>query len=118
MGTWEVVGGCTQAPAAGFECEDALSSATGTVTGTFTFESGSYDQSTDAELRQCGWIDGSGRGAGGSLVIEGNTMDLGGTRTLTFCVQGDTLWLHEEGLEYPELTVVELVRSAGDGGAL
>lgn len=116
MGRWEVVSGCTETPAAGFECDEALQTGRGTVSGTYTLEEGSYDYDIDTEMRQCGWIDSGGEGSSGSLVVSGNTLELGGTRTVTFCVEGDTLWLYEQGLEYPDLTVMRLERRSSDAG--
>jgi len=115
-GTWEIVGGCTETPEVGFECDEGVRTGRGTVTGTYTIEEGSYDYDIDTEMRQCGWIDSGGEGSSGSLVISGNTLEIGGTHTVTFCVEDDTLWLYEEAREYPDLTVMRLERRANDAG--
>jgi hypothetical protein len=75
-----------------------------------------YSIDLDSELRQCGWIDGSSSGASGSYTLSGNTLMLGPSRTLTFCVEGDTLWLREAAAEYSDLTVLRLRRGANAGG--
>ena len=118
-GTWEVVGGCAQAPASSFECDSALTSGSGSVEGRFTFEEGGFDSELDTELRQCGWISDSGSGSSGSLAVDDNALTLGGDRALTFCVEGDTLWLYEASARFPDLAVLRLQRAEGgavDGG--
>ena len=77
------------------------------------FDSGSYSLDTDAELRHCGWVDGSSRGAGGTYTIMGNTLVFG-TRNVEFCVEGDTLWLWDMAAVHPDFSVFELV--SADGG--
>jgi len=112
-GTWELVEGCVEPPPGGFECESGLTTAHGSATGTFTFGAGSFDSTVDSEMRQCGWVDSSGDGAGGSWAVSGDVIDLGGVRPLEFCVEGDTLWLVDSTAEYPDLVVMRLERSAG-----
>jgi hypothetical protein len=114
-GDWTLVDGCVEPPPEGFECAQGVSMGRGKAEGVFTFESGSYSSDLDSELRQCGWIDGSSSGSSGSYAISGSTLTLGGGRTLTFCVEGDTLWLHEPAAEYSDLTVTRLRRMASPG---
>ncbi len=114
-GTWEVMGGCAEAPPMGFECAEGVNGG-GTASGSYTIGETGYDYDLDTELRQCGWIDSGGEGSSGSLVIDGNTLQLGGDRSLTFCVEGDTLWLYEPARHYPDLTVMRLERRLQDAG--
>jgi hypothetical protein len=109
------VAGCAQGPAELFECAGPYSGS-GTIEGTVTVSDGGYEYDIDTELRQCGWIDSSGRGGSASLTVEGNTLVLGGDRTLVFCVEEDLLWLYEEGVTYPDLTVTTMRRVVVDGG--
>jgi hypothetical protein len=110
-GTWDVVGGCVQPTEMDFDC-DWERTAHGSIEGTFTFEAGSLNIETDAELRHCGWVDGSGRSTYASTVITGNTIALGTDRTLVFCVEEDTLWIWEMAATYPDFNMFELARSS------
>jgi hypothetical protein len=114
-GEWTFVDGCVEPPPDGFECAEGVRMGRGTAEGTFSFDASSYSIDLDSELRQCGWIDGSSEGASGSHTISGATLTLGPTRTLSFCVEGDILWLHDTAAEYSDLTVLRLRRSANPG---
>lgn len=46
----------------------------------------------------------------------GSTLTLGGSQAVTFCVESDTLWLHDGTAEYSDLAVVWLRRDASSGG--
>jgi hypothetical protein len=114
-GSWRIAGGCVEPPPEGFECEDGVSRGRGTITGTLTIEASGFSSDTDSELRQCGWVDGSGSSDGGSLTIEGDELVLGGGERLTFCVEDDTLWLYDAAAEYPDLRVQRWVREVDAG---
>jgi hypothetical protein len=114
-GNWRFARGCVEPPPQGFECAEGVSNGRGTMTGTYTFGASGFNYDTDSELRQCGWVDSSGRGNGGGLEIDGNRMILGGTQTFTFCVEGTTLWLYAEGANYPDLHVLRLERDMDAG---
>jgi hypothetical protein len=114
-GHWRFARGCVEPPSQGFECAEGVSNGRGSMTGTYSFETSGFNYSTDSELRQCGWIDSSGRGNGGSLEIDGNRMILGGSETFTFCVEGTTLWLFDAEAEYPSLRMLRLERDADAG---
>jgi hypothetical protein len=88
----------------------------GKATGSYSFDAGGYSSDLDSELRQCGWIDGSSDGGGGSYTVSGSTLTLGPTSTFSFCVEGDTLWLHDPQAEYSDLTVLRLRRAPAAGG--
>jgi hypothetical protein len=115
-GEWTLLDGCVEPPPEGFECADGVRLGRGTAEGVFSFEAGNYSIDLDSELRQCGWIDGSSSGSSGSYTISGNTLMLGPTRTLAFCVDGGTLHLHDTAAEYSNLTVLRLRRVASGGG--
>jgi hypothetical protein len=108
IGEWNVVGGCVEPSGEDFDC-DWEATAYGTITGTVEISSGGYSLDTDAELRHCGWVDGSGRGVGGSAVVMDNTIVLA-DRTLAFCVEGDTLSLWDMAAVYPSFSVLKLER--------
>jgi hypothetical protein len=110
-GEWTLVDGCVEPPPEGFECAEGVRMGRGTAEGVFRFDNGSYSIDLDSELRQCGWIDGSSEGASGSYTLTGNALMLGPTRTLAFCVEGETLWLHDAAAENSDLTVLRLRRS-------
>ena len=109
-GTWDVVAGCVEPSEMDFDC-DWERTAHGAVEGTFTFEAGSLNIETVAELRHCGWVDGSGRSSYLSTVISGNTIMAGAERTFVFCVEGDTLRIWETAATYPDFKVFELTRA-------
>lgn len=115
-GEWTLVDGCVEPPPEGFECADGIRLGRGKAEGTYSFDAGSYSSDLDSELRQCGWVDGSSDGGGGSYTISGTTLNLGGVRTVSFCVEGDTLWLHDPTAEYSDLTVLRLRRTQPTGG--
>jgi hypothetical protein len=115
-GEWTFVSGCVEPPPEGFECAEGVQRGRGTAEGIFSFEADSYSIDLDSELRQCGWIDGSSEGSSGSYTLSGSTLMLGSGRTLSFCVEGDTLWLHDTAAEYSDLTVLRLRRGANAGG--
>lgn len=115
-GEWTLVDGCVEPPPEGFECAEGVRMGRGKAEGVYSFEAGNYSLDLDSELRQCAWIDGSADGGSGSYTIEGSTLTLGGGRTLSFCVEGDTLWLHDAAAEYSDLTVLRLRRAANAGG--
>jgi hypothetical protein len=115
-GEWTFVDGCVEPPPEGFECAEGVRMGRGTAEGLFTFDASSYSSDLDSELRQCGWLDGSSGGGSGSYMVSGSTMTLGSGRVLSFCVEGDILWLHDTAAEYSDLTVLRLRRSAPSGG--
>jgi hypothetical protein len=110
-GEWTFLDGCVEPPPEGFECAEGVRMGRGTAEGTYTFEAGNYSIDLDSELRQCGWIDGSSSGSSGSYTVTGSTLMLGPSRTVSFCVEGDTLSLHDAAAEYSALTVLRLRRA-------
>jgi hypothetical protein len=109
-GEWTFVNGCVEPPPEGFECAEGVRLGHGNAVGTYTFGTADYSSDLDSELRQCGWIDGSSSGNSGSYTVAGSTLTLGGS-TISFCVEGDTLWLHDTAAEYSDLTVLRLRRA-------
>jgi hypothetical protein len=110
-GEWTFVNGCVEPPPEGFECAEGVRMGHGNAEGRYSFEATDYSLDLDSELRQCGWIDGSSDGGSGSYTVAGSTLTLGGSRALSFCVEGDTLWLHDTAAEYSDLTVLRLRRA-------
>jgi hypothetical protein len=110
-GQWEAVGGCVQPSAEDYDC-NWRDSASGEVTGTVSFQGGSYSIELEASLSHCNTLDLSSRGLGGSYTIMGSEIVASGT-TFTFCTDGDTLLLWDRAAESPDMSVLELVRSGG-----
>jgi hypothetical protein len=110
-GEWTLVSGCVEPPTEGFECAEGVRLGRGNAEGTYSFGASAYSSDLESELQQCGWFDGSSSGSSGSYTITGSTLSLSGLRTFSFCVEGDTLWLHETAAEYSDLTVLRLRRT-------
>jgi len=111
VGSWTLRDACVQPPEGGFHCTDGLQTARGTTKGTLTLGTSDYSMNTDSKLHQCGWIDGSGDSASGSVMMTGNVLNFGGVREVTFCVEGDSLWFYDPAAAYSDLTVMHFTRA-------
>ena len=110
-GRWDVVAGCVQPSAEDYDC-NWREMAEGDVSGTVSFEGGSYSIDLQANLSHCGTIDFSVNGLGGTYAIMGTEIVASST-TFAFCVDGDTMSLWDRAASSPDMSVLELVRSGG-----
>jgi hypothetical protein len=85
-GTWSIEGACI--------IEDDCSGESGTVSGTYTFENGSYSYDWTIETSGCGSFGESDSSGGGGYREDGNFLYRGADEQIfEYCVDGDTMEL-------------------------
>ncbi|HEX6766680.1 MAG TPA: hypothetical protein VF103_14400 [Polyangiaceae bacterium] len=110
-GSWDLVDACIEGPPEGEACSGR--SASGTVSGSFSFSGATAGSTLEVDARVCGRPHEESAGSGGMATIAGNTLTMAvSAQTWIFCVEGDSLWLRSPMAMFPELTVARYRRRA------